>query len=161
MSESGSRYEKMCAVISASKLKLSSGLGKSIPNQDWKKKFLVRRALDQRWAEGDVNLLVKLRAIDAVLVTLKIDGCSFAFRPTLIESAPNKGVPQCIWPTASKRDGLQVEAVIWFREVNPEPGLEKLVSSARHQQIDVNLLVKLRAIDAVLVTLKIDDYWLP
>ncbi|KOS43835.1 hypothetical protein ACN38_g5268 [Penicillium nordicum] len=36
----------------ASKLKLSSGLGKSIPNQDWKKKFLVRRALDQRWTDG-------------------------------------------------------------------------------------------------------------
>ncbi|KAI3177033.1 hypothetical protein DTO027I6_1932 [Penicillium roqueforti] len=36
----------------ASKVKLSSGLGKSIPNQDWKKKFLVRRALDQRWKDG-------------------------------------------------------------------------------------------------------------
>jgi F-box and WD-40 domain protein 1/11 len=36
----------------ASKVKQSSGLGKSIPNQDWKQKLLVRRALDQRWKEG-------------------------------------------------------------------------------------------------------------
>ncbi|KAJ5551058.1 hypothetical protein N7461_005756 [Penicillium sp. DV-2018c] len=35
-----------------SKVKQSSGLGKSIPNQDWKRKLLVRRALDQRWKEG-------------------------------------------------------------------------------------------------------------
>ncbi|OQE10791.1 hypothetical protein PENVUL_c003G03295 [Penicillium vulpinum] len=40
------------ASATASKVKMSSGLGKSIPNQDWKKKFLVRRALDQRWADG-------------------------------------------------------------------------------------------------------------
>ncbi|CAG7956611.1 unnamed protein product [Penicillium nalgiovense] len=45
-------YGRRPASDTASKLKLSSGLGKSIPNQDWKKKFLVRRALDQRWAEG-------------------------------------------------------------------------------------------------------------
>ncbi|KAF3022779.1 hypothetical protein E8E15_006795 [Penicillium rubens] len=45
-------YGRRPASETASKLKLSSGLGKSIPNQDWKKKFLVRRALDQRWAEG-------------------------------------------------------------------------------------------------------------
>ncbi|OQE47234.1 hypothetical protein PENCOP_c001G02180 [Penicillium coprophilum] len=45
-------YGRRLASETASKLKLSSGLGKSIPNQDWKKKFLVRRALDQRWADG-------------------------------------------------------------------------------------------------------------
>lgn len=36
-------------------------------------------------------------------------------------------IPQCIWPTASKRDSLQVEAIIWLREVNPAPGLEEEV----------------------------------
>ncbi|KAJ5130511.1 uncharacterized protein N7515_006550 [Penicillium bovifimosum] len=35
-----------------SKVKQSSGLGKSIPNQNWKQKLLVRRALDRRWKEG-------------------------------------------------------------------------------------------------------------
>ncbi|KAF7121895.1 hypothetical protein CNMCM5793_009449 [Aspergillus hiratsukae] len=36
----------------APKKRQSAGLGKSIPNQDWKKMFLVRRALDHRWKEG-------------------------------------------------------------------------------------------------------------
>ncbi|EAL92396.1 hypothetical protein KXW98_002320 [Aspergillus fumigatus] len=36
----------------ASKKRQSAGLGKSIPNQEWKKMFLVRRALDHRWKEG-------------------------------------------------------------------------------------------------------------
>ncbi|KAL4897155.1 WD40-repeat-containing domain protein [Aspergillus ambiguus] len=36
----------------SSKKKQSAGLGKSIPNQDWKKMFLVRRALEHRWKEG-------------------------------------------------------------------------------------------------------------
>jgi F-box and WD-40 domain protein 1/11 len=34
------------------KRRQSAGLGKSAPNQDWKKMFLVRRALDHRWKEG-------------------------------------------------------------------------------------------------------------
>lgn len=33
-------------------LKESAGLGKTLPNQDWKRMFLVRRALEQRWADG-------------------------------------------------------------------------------------------------------------
>ncbi|KAG2412129.1 hypothetical protein HFD88_009685 [Aspergillus terreus] len=37
---------------SPSKKKQSAGLGKNIPNQDWKKMFLVRRALEHRWKEG-------------------------------------------------------------------------------------------------------------
>lgn len=45
-------YGRRPASKTASKVKQSSGLGKSIPNQDWKKKFLVRRALDQRWKDG-------------------------------------------------------------------------------------------------------------
>ncbi|KAF9889071.1 hypothetical protein FE257_008048 [Aspergillus nanangensis] len=36
----------------SSKKKQSAGLGKSIPNQDWKRMFLVRRALEHRWSEG-------------------------------------------------------------------------------------------------------------
>lgn len=36
----------------ASKTKRSSGLGKSKPNQHWKRMFLVRRALERRWKEG-------------------------------------------------------------------------------------------------------------
>lgn len=28
------------------------GLGKSVPNQDWKRMYLVRRALDLRWKQG-------------------------------------------------------------------------------------------------------------
>jgi F-box and WD-40 domain protein 1/11 len=45
-------YERRPPSETASKLKQSSGLGKSIPNQNWKKMFLVRRALDQRWKDG-------------------------------------------------------------------------------------------------------------
>lgn len=36
----------------SSKKKQSAGLGKTIPNQDWKRMFFVRRALDDRWKEG-------------------------------------------------------------------------------------------------------------
>ncbi|KAE8145636.1 F-box and WD40 domain protein [Aspergillus avenaceus] len=36
----------------ARKKKQSAGLGKTIPNQDWKRMFLVRRALEHRWKEG-------------------------------------------------------------------------------------------------------------
>lgn len=35
-----------------SKMKQSAGLGKSLPDQDWKRMFLVRRALDRRWKNG-------------------------------------------------------------------------------------------------------------
>ncbi|KAJ5390309.1 uncharacterized protein N7496_001377 [Penicillium cataractarum] len=40
------------ASATATKKKQSVGLGKSIPNQDWKRMFFVRRALEQRWKEG-------------------------------------------------------------------------------------------------------------
>ena len=30
----------------------SAGLGKTLPNQDWKKMAMVRRSLDQRWKDG-------------------------------------------------------------------------------------------------------------
>lgn len=36
----------------SSKKKQSAGLGKTLPNQDWKRMFLVRRALEHRWKEG-------------------------------------------------------------------------------------------------------------
>ncbi|KAJ5774008.1 hypothetical protein N7457_008904 [Penicillium paradoxum] len=45
-------YGRRPASETASKVKQSSGLGRSIPNQDWKKKYLVRHALDQRWKNG-------------------------------------------------------------------------------------------------------------
>ncbi|CAG7982314.1 unnamed protein product [Penicillium salamii] len=45
-------YEQRPSSETKTKLKQSSGLGKTIPNQDWKKMFLVRRALDQRWKDG-------------------------------------------------------------------------------------------------------------
>jgi F-box and WD-40 domain protein 1/11 len=35
-----------------SKNKQSAGLGKATPDQDWKRMFLVRRALEHRWKEG-------------------------------------------------------------------------------------------------------------
>ncbi|GAB1203435.1 hypothetical protein APSETT445_002070 [Aspergillus pseudonomiae] len=38
--------------VGTSKKKRSAGLGKSLPDQDWKRMFLVRRALEQRWKEG-------------------------------------------------------------------------------------------------------------
>lgn len=47
-----SAYDRRSSSETTSKLKQSSGLGKSIPNQDWKKMFIVRRALDQRWKDG-------------------------------------------------------------------------------------------------------------
>lgn len=30
----------------------SAGLGKTLPNQDWKRMFFVRQALERRWKEG-------------------------------------------------------------------------------------------------------------
>lgn len=38
--------------VTSSKKKQSAGLGKTLPNQDWKRMFLVRRALEHRWKEG-------------------------------------------------------------------------------------------------------------
>ena len=35
-----------------SKTNPSNGLGKALPNQNWKRMFLVRRALEQRWRDG-------------------------------------------------------------------------------------------------------------
>lgn len=32
--------------------KQSAGLGKTLPNQDWKRMFMVRQALERRWKEG-------------------------------------------------------------------------------------------------------------
>ncbi|KAJ5818478.1 F-box and WD40 domain protein [Penicillium riverlandense] len=45
-------YPRRPASSTASKKKRSVGLGKSLPNQDWKKMFLVRQALEHRWKEG-------------------------------------------------------------------------------------------------------------
>ncbi|KAJ5307965.1 hypothetical protein N7476_008621 [Penicillium atrosanguineum] len=45
-------YPRRPASSTATMKKLSVGLGKSIPNQDWKKMFLVRRSLEQRWRQG-------------------------------------------------------------------------------------------------------------
>lgn len=30
----------------------SAGLGKNLPNQDWKRRFFVRQALERRWKDG-------------------------------------------------------------------------------------------------------------
>ncbi|KAJ5174529.1 uncharacterized protein N7482_000406 [Penicillium canariense] len=40
------------ASATATKKKQSAGLGKNIPNQDWKRMYFVRRALEHRWKEG-------------------------------------------------------------------------------------------------------------
>ncbi|KAJ5092762.1 hypothetical protein N7456_008623 [Penicillium angulare] len=45
-------YPRRPASSTATKRKQPAGLGKSIPNQDWKRMFLVRRALEHRWKEG-------------------------------------------------------------------------------------------------------------
>ncbi|OOQ87907.1 F-box and WD40 domain protein [Penicillium brasilianum] len=45
-------YPRRPASATATKKKQSVGLGKSIPNQEWKRMFFVRRALEQRWKEG-------------------------------------------------------------------------------------------------------------
>lgn len=45
-------YPRRPASSTATKKKQSFGLGKKIPNQDWKRMFLVRRALEHRWKEG-------------------------------------------------------------------------------------------------------------
>ncbi|KAJ5577596.1 uncharacterized protein N7459_006560 [Penicillium hispanicum] len=45
-------YPRRPASCTAAKKKQSAGLGKNIPNQDWKRMFLVRRALEHRWKEG-------------------------------------------------------------------------------------------------------------
>jgi F-box and WD-40 domain protein 1/11 len=38
--------------LRATKKTQSAGLGKTLPNQDWKKMTLVRQALDRRWKDG-------------------------------------------------------------------------------------------------------------
>lgn len=45
-------YPRRSASTTATKIKQSFGLGKKIPHQDWKRMFLVRRALEHRWKEG-------------------------------------------------------------------------------------------------------------
>lgn len=45
-------YPRRPASCTATKKKQSLGLGKTIPNQDWKRMFLVRRTLEQRWKDG-------------------------------------------------------------------------------------------------------------
>ncbi|KAJ5648382.1 hypothetical protein N7490_004754 [Penicillium lividum] len=45
-------YPRRPASSTATKKKQSLGLGKKNHHQDWKRMFLVRRALDQRWKEG-------------------------------------------------------------------------------------------------------------
>lgn len=45
-------YPRRPASSTAAKKKQSAGLGKDIPNQDWKRMFLVRQALEHRWKEG-------------------------------------------------------------------------------------------------------------
>lgn len=45
-------YPRRPASSTATKQKQSVGLGKSIPNQDWKRIFFVRRALEHRWKQG-------------------------------------------------------------------------------------------------------------
>ncbi|KAJ5684132.1 uncharacterized protein N7477_000477 [Penicillium maclennaniae] len=45
-------YPRRPARSASTKKTLSVGSGKSIPNQDWKKMFLVRRSLEQRWKQG-------------------------------------------------------------------------------------------------------------
>ncbi|KAJ5887849.1 hypothetical protein N7495_007890 [Penicillium taxi] len=47
-----SAYPRRSVSATETKNRQSAGLGKNIPNQDWKKMFLVRRALDLRWKEG-------------------------------------------------------------------------------------------------------------
>lgn len=45
-------YPRRPTSATATKKKQPVGLGKTIPNQDWKRMFFVRRALEQRWKEG-------------------------------------------------------------------------------------------------------------
>lgn len=47
-----SAYPRRPISSTATKHRQPAGVGKSIPNQDWKKMFLVRRALEHRWNEG-------------------------------------------------------------------------------------------------------------
>jgi len=45
-------YKHRRPSVTSSKKKQAAGLGKTLPNQDWKRMFLVRRALEHRWKEG-------------------------------------------------------------------------------------------------------------
>ncbi|KAJ6106025.1 hypothetical protein N7512_009542 [Penicillium capsulatum] len=47
-----STYSRARGSSTAMKKKQSAGLGKNAPHQDWKRMFLVRRALEHRWKEG-------------------------------------------------------------------------------------------------------------
>lgn len=44
----------------------SAGLGKTMPNQDWKKMTLVRQALDRRWKEGQAAAIYLQGHTDSV-----------------------------------------------------------------------------------------------
>ncbi|KAF7716882.1 Uncharacterized protein PECH_006935 [Penicillium ucsense] len=45
-------YPRRPLSVTASKKKQSYGVGKATPNQDWKRMYMVRRALEQRWKDG-------------------------------------------------------------------------------------------------------------
>lgn len=47
-----SAYARRPASSTTTKKRQQLGLGKHVPHQDWKRMFLVRRALDQRWKQG-------------------------------------------------------------------------------------------------------------
>lgn len=47
-----SAYARRPASSTTTKKRQQLGLGKHAPHQDWKRMFLVRRALDQRWKQG-------------------------------------------------------------------------------------------------------------
>lgn len=48
----GFRSSGLSSSSTATRKIQSAGLGKTLPNQDWKKMAMVRRALDQRWKDG-------------------------------------------------------------------------------------------------------------
>lgn len=48
----GFRSSGLSSLSTATRKIQSAGLGKTLPNQDWKKMAMVRRTLDQRWKDG-------------------------------------------------------------------------------------------------------------
>lgn len=78
--------------------KQSAGLGKTLPNQDWKRMFMVRQALERRWKEGKAAAIYLHGHTDSVYCVQFDEYVSFSFHDA------RKCRPNFIPGTRSSRD---------------------------------------------------------
>lgn len=100
--------------VTSSKKKQSAGLGKTLPNQNWKRMFLVRRALEHRWKEGKAAAIYLHGHKDSVYCA-QFDEYVF-FAPLFCShSIPTRSLP-CTSYSCMQRssDSMQEQDYNWF-----------------------------------------------